>query len=413
MLDNIKISLRNINRNKKNKILIFIFTLLFFLLFIDIIIIKNFYEYYNYSINKNIGFRTLYVFNTNLTNNQAINELKKINHIVEVYGSSYDNTAVSSNLTDNGLNGWIGLIYGTENTAPSSIVGKNISNLKPGEIICPYKFYPDSNYNSFLNIDESKFLTKDDILNKEIIITYTSTTTEIVDNKPIEKSQDYNKKMKIVGLYDETTFKNGINVCYASPKDIKEIQDAYNPYLANEKFSSLNVVVDTRKNIPEVKKSIQNLGNYIIEKETIAYIDKTFTNILFSLTSIFAIIIISSILFILKNYIKKKIKDESSYLGILRACGYTKCNVIKQVIIENSIILLSSFIISFTIFVIIFKVLENTILKYFNYIGFAISNNILLLFISFIIVLIISELLCYFLIKKKINITITDLLKEV
>ena len=409
--DILKASFQNINRNSKNKILILIFVLLFFILFIDIIIIKNFYEYYDYSVNKNIGFRTLYVYNPTISREDAIKEIKKIKHVSEVYGSSYGSTAVSSNINDNGLDGWIGLQYGTINTAPSSISGKNIEELKSGELICPYEFYPDSNNSSPLDIDESKFLFEKDILNREIVISYSRTYTEVIDNKLTEKKQDYTQKMKIVGLYDETIFRNGINVCYATPEDIKNIQDSYNPFLENTEYASLNVVVDEETNLKEVRQNIQNLGNYLVEKETIAHIDKAFTNILLSITGILAIIIISSILFILKNYIKKKIKEESSYLGILRACGYTKNKVIIQEIIENTVILFLSFIISVTFFSLVFALLENKIFKYFKYIGFTISNNIIIIFLIFIIVLIISELLNYYLIKKKISNSITDLLK--
>lgn len=412
IVDFLKNALRNIKRNKKNKLLIIIFIFLFFLLFIDVIIIKNFYEYYDYSINKNIGFRTLYVYNPSTSSEEAIKEINKVEHVSEVYISNYDQVAVSSNINDNGLDGWIGLKYGSVNTAPSSISGKNISEIQPGEIICPYEFYPWSDYSSILDIDESKFLSEKDILNKTITISYKSRKSEIIDNQVVEKDDVHTKKMKIVGLYDETIFRNGINVCYATLDDIKEIQNAYNPFLATQEFASLNVVVDEESNIKEVRKNIQNLGGYQVEKETIAHIDKTFTSILFSLTIIFAIIVIGSILFILKNYINKKIKSESNYLGILRASGYTKKQVITQEIIENTLVLLISFIVSATIFTIIFTILEDKIFKYFKYIGFTVSNNIILIFIIFIVVLFISEILNYYLVNKKINNSISTILKE-
>lgn len=410
--DYLKNALRNIKRNKKNKILIIIFCLLFFLLFIDVIIIKNFYEYYDYSINKNIGFRTLYVYNPNKTQEEAINEINKLEHVSEVYISNYGETAVNFKFNDTDSDGWIGLKYGSINTAPSSISGKNISDLQSGEIICPYEFYPDSNYSSILDIDESKFLSEKDTLNRTITISYKSINSEIINNQVVETSIVHNKEIKIVGLYDENVFRNGINVCYATLEDIKEIENAYNPFLATQDFASLNVIVDDKTNVKEVRKNIQNLGEYIIEKETIAHIDKTFTSILFSLTIIFAIIVIGSILFILKNYINKKVKSESKYLGILRSCGYTKKQVIIQEIVENNLILLISFIVSATIFTIIFAILEDKIFKYFKYIGFTISNNIILIFIIFIIVFVISEILNYYLVNKKINNSISDILKE-
>ena len=59
--DYISSSLKNIRRNKKNVVLIVIFALLFLLLFLDVIFIKNFNGYFDYAVNNNVGFRTLSV----------------------------------------------------------------------------------------------------------------------------------------------------------------------------------------------------------------------------------------------------------------------------------------------------------------------------------------------------------------
>lgn len=409
--DYLKNAFLNIKRNKKNKTLIIIFTLLLFLLFIDTIIIKNFFEYYNYSNNNDINFRTIQVYNPNKSSEEAITELKEIDHISEVIDANYQSTAVQSDLTDNGLDGWIGLLFGTENTAPTSIVGKNIADLNDGELICPYSFYPDST--DALGVDESKFLDPEDVLDREITLTFNDNKTEIVNNEAVETTNTVTKKMKIVGLYDESIFQNGINVCYAKLEDIKEIQDAYSSFYEDNSYSNLLIVIDKKDNISTVANSIQNLNEgYFIGEHTVSYIEPTSASILISITATIAIVLIITIISIFKNYLIKKIKNESYYIGILRSCGYTKNQVLNQEICENTLILFISFIISATIFSVIFLILENKIFKYFKYFGFNFTNNIFLLFFSFLIILLISNYVNYRILKKSINKPISEIIKE-
>ena len=405
-------SLRELKRNKKNKILVLIFTLLFFLLFVDLIIVKNFYEYYDYAVDRNINFRIFNVFYRNTTKSEAIAELSSVEHVSEVYDSFYDLAILNTNLTDNGENGVIALIYGSKNTAPKSIKGKNIDELATGEIICPYEFYPDSDYGNPLNIDEDKFLKGDEILSKKLVGQYYHLTSEIVDNKLVENKESLTKELKIVGLYDESIFQNGINACYGTLKDIKDIVDESTSSLKEEGAYPLHVVVDMEKNVNDVYKKIRQLGKYDISSNTVAYIDKSFVSILFSVTFIFALAIVITILLILKNYIKKKIKSQANDLGILRACGYTKKQVIEQEIIRNGIVLSFSFLLSVTCFSLIFVILEEKIFKNFKYIGFNISNNGFILLGAFIIVLVIAELMNYCLVKKEIDSQISDILVE-
>lgn len=413
MINNfIKSAFINIKRNKKNRILINLFTLLWLLLFFDTIIIKNFYSYYDYAINKNIGFRTLSVYHPTMSYKDAITEIKKVKHVSEVYEGIYSDTSAQSNIKDKGANGYLGLVYGTKNTAPPSIIGKNIDELIPGEIICPYEFYPDSNYGNPLDIDEDRFLSPEESLNRNIVLTYYKNKSTIVENKVVEETETLTKNLKIVGLYDETTFRNGINVCISTPKDIKDIVDAYNPPIKDFNSSPLHIVVDEEKNIKEVRKNIQNLNNYTIEKNTISYLDKSFVYTLFSVTIIIAVTIIVAILFTTKNYINKKIKNDFNTLGILRACGYTKNQIILKEITENTIIVTISFAISISIFSLIFTILNNNIFKYFKYIGFNINSNIFILFIDSILIIIFLELINYLLIKKALNNPITAILKE-
>lgn len=405
MINNyIKASIKNIFRNKKNINLILIFALLLFLLFIDAFIFKNFFDFYDSSIRRMAGFRTLNVTSLDKTNSEAIKEIKKISHVEDAYESIYERANLFSNINDNNADGWIGLNYNIKSATPKTIKGKKIEELKPGELVCPYEFYPNAIPGNPLEIETNKFLNAESTLNREIIVTYSPFSEK-------EEKEIYTKTMKIVGLYDETISREGINVCYASLDDIKDIVDTKYSLFTDYSYS-LRVVIDKEKNINEVRRKIQDTGRYIVENETSASIDIGYVGTLFTLITIVAIIIITSIIIITINYIKKKLKDESKYLGILRACGYTKKQVITQIIIENTIILSISFIISIFIFYTLFTILNKIIFKYFKYIGFYINNNLILTIVIFIFLLVILETTNYMLINKKMEGTIADNLKE-
>lgn len=410
--DFIKNAFINLKRNKKNKILIAISVLLFILLFVDVIIIKNFYDFYDYSINNNLGFRTFSVYHPTKEKDEAIYELRQIDHVVEVLEARYRDTVVDSDLNDNGMDGVIRLLYGTENITPHSVKGKDISELKTGEIICPVKFYPDTSHANALKIEEENFLYEDKTLNREITANYFSNKSVVENNRIINKREEYSKKLKIVGLYDEEQNKNGLSTCYATLTDIKEIADSYNPPMEKINYSSLHVIVDKEENVVNIRQKIQDIGGYQIDTQSLSSLDKNYVGILFSITIILALVITISFISITKNYLSKKIQTESKYIGILRSCGYTKKHVILQELVENIIVTSTSFLISFVIYIGLFTILNEKIMKNFKYIGFSISNHVLILIIIFIVVLIITELINYSLINKKINNLISDILKE-
>ncbi len=404
--DYIKSALKNIQRNKKHSILIIIFSCLIFLLFIDMCIFKNFFDFYENMYKKSILAHTLLVDNIELSSEEATEELKDIDHVIDVYDSAYEVLGIKSNLNDNDLNGEITLKYGIKKMVPKSIVGKNADELLPGEVVCPSEFYP-ANAN-FFDIDESKFLTKKQTLNREVVLTYQKHIPGIPEDENFENKEIYNKTVKIVGLYDVNNYREDINICYIGMNDMREIRNKILP--VQRDGAMLHVIVDSKKNINEVRKRIQDKGAYRVE--TISIFDYAFIGTLFTMIIIVAIVIVLSILFIIKNYLNKKIKNEVKYIGILRACGYSKKQIIIKEIIENSLVLLISSIISIALFSTLFTILDKHILRYFKYIGFNIKINILFLLMTFILVLFFAEYINYKLINKKIDAPISDILKE-
>lgn len=401
---------KNIIRNKKNLIIISIFSLLFFLLFIDIIFIKNFYSYINYTINTNIAFRTFSADKDGTNFAKGSIELKKINHIADVYIAAYESFAVQTDFKSNGLDGFLEFGYGTENITPKSIIGKSIKDLKPGETICPIEFYPDS-LTSDYKIDENKILFPEQTLNYEFDSYYIVNKFE---NGEIVKEKDMAvKKFKIVGLYDNKLVMNENNKCYITPQDMKVFHDNLNPHINYDKddYIFVHVVVDKAKNLNKVKKEVKYLGYFVSEDTTMTFDEKTL-NIMSLLAITFFFIIFGAIIFLFISYLNKKVKAEAKLLGILRSCGYTKKEILKKEIIEDMLIVFVCFIISCIIFSLIFSIVVKDYFEYTKYSGFYVTNSITLLTISFIIVTIILALIDYFIIKKNISISISNLLKE-
>lgn len=405
--DYIKDGLKNIIRDKRNVILMVIFTLLFILLFADTIFINNFFGYLNYAVNTNINFRTFSAdkHGTNFT--ESSKELKNIENVAEVYIASYGNFSVYSNLTSNGLDGALELYYGTINTTPDSILGKNIEDLESGEMICPMEFYPDS-LTSEVKINKDYIWSTDKTLNYEFMVYYPM--NKIVDDEIVEG--DGERKFKIVGLYNNRLVMNENNVCYITPQDMEYFYSNLNPQIDYDKddYALVNVVVDKAKNLNKVKKEVSNLGYYVSEDNSMTFDDKTVGAI--SLLGLsFFIIIIGTIIFLFSSYLKKNMRNNIRQLGILRSCGYTKRDILKQEIIKNILILGICLIISLIIISIIFSKIVN-LFDYTTYVGFYVSNNYLLLFLTFIIILIILLRIDIKNVKKNMNKSIDELLKE-
>ena len=100
--DFLKLSYKEIKRNKKNQSLILILTLLFIVLFVDFIFIKNFNAFYDYVIENNIQFRT-FSFNDFSEEKKDYEKVSKIDHIVEIIDNRFYTTAFDTDIKLNGV----------------------------------------------------------------------------------------------------------------------------------------------------------------------------------------------------------------------------------------------------------------------------------------------------------------------
>ena len=149
------------------------------------------------------------------------------------------------------------------------------------------------------------------------------------------KDKKFTKTFKIVGLYDNKPTLNYNNECFISAKVLKKITDINNPYLNNNSIPGSYILVDNLTNVNYVKNELYKKGYTDISmKNTIDFEMVKVLNI-GAITVLVLVIIVIIILTIF--YIKKKILNEKENLGILRALGFKKREVLKIYIMENII----------------------------------------------------------------------------
>lgn len=200
------------------------------------------------------------------------------------------------------------------------------------------------------------------------------------------------------------------NQCFVSPSDIIEIVDTITPRNINEYVNSYFVMVDNVDNVDEVKATLLKLGyDDIFIKNSM---NVNLVNIItLSYTLLMTISFFTIIVFTI-SYIKKKIINETSSIGILRACGYNKKNLKNIYMLEIVITNLVAYIIGLVLFLLIYIILKSTLLHSLFNSGINIYLSAYVYVISFIIISIIPTCIINYFLIKLINSNIILLLKE-
>ena len=190
----------------------------------------------------------------------------------------------------------------------------------------------------------NKKIGKNDLICSNYIMTVDPETKEydgiINTKKYLNQTITYNNQtLKLINTFSARENFNRLNTCYVSKETYEELGD----YL--EKSSSETIRIDAKENINSVKKELFSKGLTVDMKYENGEVN------LFVLISIFISLIITIISFtILYNYIKKKTIYRLKRYGILKASGYKDKEIIRLESMENTLILIASFLISYIIF---------------------------------------------------------------
>lgn len=401
IIEMIRFSLLRIKRHKENIYFILIIAIFTIILLTALNVYHNINSFIDKSINSNIGFRTISVSPKFDYDDLGQDELSKINHVIEVYSSFYDSAVIESDLTINGLDGKVELLYGTNNTIPDIVYGTTIT--KKGETVCPINFYPDSSvYSSKIN--ESKILPNEKYLNKTFNIKYYS--YEFISNRLVEKDE-FIKSLKIVGFYDNKKNLNFNNQCYVLPEDMKDVRNATIIDDSNSSTPYFSVVVDDATSVKYVENELQKLKYTNFETKNL--IDSELINIISLSCLITLILVVLIVIFISGFYTKKRMINEMKFIGVLKVCGYDS-KLIHQLYFYQTLIINSiSSLLGFAIFTFGFSIIKNKFFNIFKNVGITFSISMFSILLTFLIVVGLSLIFTTFRTIKLTNKKIRDL----
>lgn len=401
IIEMLRFSLLRIKRHKENIYFILIMAIFTIILLTALNVYYNINSFIDKSINSNIGFRTISVSPKFDYNDLGQDELSKINHVIEVYSSFYDSAVIESDLTINGLDGKVELLYGTNNTIPDIVYGTTIT--KKGETVCPINFYPDSSvYSSKIN--ESKILPNEKYLNKNFNVKYYS--YEFIGNRLVEKDE-FIKSLKIVGFYDNKKNLNFNNQCYVLPEDMKDVRNATIIDDSNSSTPYFSVVVDDVKNVKYVENELQKLKYTNFETKNL--IDSELINIISLSCLITLILVVLIVIFISGFYTKKRMINEMKFIGVLKVCGYDSKLIHRLYFYQTLIINSISSLLGFVIFTFGFSIIKNKFFNIFKNVGITFSISMFSVLLTFLIVVGLSLIFTTFRTIKLTNKKIRDL----
>lgn len=393
--DYIDIVIKKITRNKKNKYMLILFTILSLLLISALTFKDNFYNLITNTLGNNVGFRSISVVVKSDESDLGKSELLNIDHVVSVYSSKYDNYPVESDFKSSEINGYIDLLYTEESTSPRVVYGDNLNEDDTGVAICPINFYPDSKAHD-LFINQNNILKGKDLIGKTFQVSYYSYS---YDGNSLIENQKYTKDFKIIGVYDSEKTMNTFNSCYISSKDMIEMKDLSSSEVEGVYYDFV-VVVDNIKNVSTVQQKILELG--FLDASIRSEIDQNIVNVIYISCDIIVSLILAVIFALTISYIKKKLINELKFNGILRAQGFSKKQLIKISLIEQFIINLIVYISSIILFIFLFIIVK-FIINYYFISTFTILPLSLLNFIYIFICLVIFTTCIDFLYIKRYN----------
>lgn len=342
---------------------------------------------------------TLIIENTN--DKEKLEKIENMEHVILVASKKYvDTTFVNVPQFDKDkIDSSITLkTFLTDNDA-KIVKGNKLKNR--GDMICPRKFYP---YSVYIEEDgHSEFTTKfydsliingDDLVGKSILATN--------DNK------EY--KFNIVGSFQNNVLEE-LDVCYISKEDFDMLRDDCELYSNDEciKYSSLMVRVDNYSNVAEVEKKLQNLGFSPIKKYS--YDEQALSSMTAIPLFISSIIIVITITMIY-NFFRKKSVNNQFDQGILKSLGYTKKDIISLNKLEVTIIYITTIIISFILYIIIYYFVVNAYLGEVTYSNIDVPTPVVYMLLFSLLLYGYTVLVIKTFTKKNLNMCVQKLFEE-
>ncbi len=323
-----------------------------------------------------------------------IEELKKIPHVVDIHSSDYDFIA-STDVSIGDIKGnYVVLYYGSKGITPEVIEGKSFDVDDENVLICPNKMYIDSYDGEPL---EEELIDGEKILGKTFKATHIVRTFDNEKKEIVERETDI--KAKVIGLYDSSSRSGSYASCYIPGKQLEKIRISEKDPNDNS-FYDFIVTVDNIENKKSVATALRDRNFIVTDK---AYYDsneeREFKNIYYFVL----IVMIIAILLISLAYIKKKILNNLSSIVLAKSLGYNKNQIRNLYLIDNLVVVAMSYMISLTLFIIAALIVKNFFYTSFKSLGVKWNVSLSPFIITFVILFIISSIVNYYYISKRIR----------
>lgn len=376
-------------RNKKNIFLFLVFLFSFLLVLLSLELKTNFDNYIDDNILQNIHYRTLIL--DQMPKEEDMKKIEEKEHVLYVMPSNYTELGFSTDsFLEYGLDGNITYLNGAEGIAPKVVLGKNLTNDSQNEVICPYNFYPNSIKDSFMDIDNSQKLNAKDFLNKTIKIKYYS--YGIVDNE-FKRTNEFNKDLKIVGFFDNTSTSTLVNECFLSKNTFKEIVDKSSPEIQYIPM----IYVDRPEYVSEVQAYIVSLGYNSFTKSELNY---NFVNIVKIIISMIIIMAISASCFIVLKYMQKQFINDKNFMKLQLNIGYSKNRIITLKYLELFFMIMISIILAICLYFSLLFIFNKYLVLKLNFIGVVIKYHYEYILYSFLLSSVLPLIVSFLILNK-------------
>lgn len=409
ILDCIFLSYMNLKNRKKNVYTTIILISLAVVIFVISLSYTNkFLESMEKAINKNISYRTIAVIpNYETSQEEIIKKALNVSNIVKVVPQKEYYTVVDiENIDQNLINNASMSIQGAnEEIQPNIIGGRGIYKGENNVCIIPEKFYP---YNLDENFNSEDLIDGKTLIGKDIMVKYYS-----YDYKDgIQKvNQIFEKKLTVIGTYDQDENMAEYNDCYISFDDMSDIVsdiEENTVYSENTVVAGGNgvfAIVDEAKNVKSVESTLKELGNddYRVIVRSVANTELMET---IQIVCVIVSIILMFIAFVNITISTIKSAIERKYeIGMQKAIGFKNRQIQCITFTENIIIGSLSNIVAITLTVIINIILKKYIIDTNSQLyQIGLNIDIIICLIALMISLIIptiSSFICNIVILKK------------
>ena len=410
--DVIKHAKNKVLREKKNIYFVLIITICTVVV-IGVYTYKNmFMKSVNNTIENDSNYRNILIFPRDEDVDKYGNDYEytfediyEIDHVVDIY-SLRRNEFLSLDVTTY-EDGTINFVRGTEYTLPKDVIGETFSEDDTGVAVCPIDFYPylkEPNLYGF----EYSFLD-----GKELIGTTFTVEGDIedrVNGEVIDTGEDYKKDFKIIGVYDSAVYGKDPNSCYISAKDLDEIYDVFWSFRNPNSMSATVVKVDDRSNMNYVMQEMSALG-YSVNGPQAGFDSGPQELLKLICNAIVAVAIVVTIVLTIA-YVKKKVINDSYDIGLLKALGYQKNDILKINVAQIIMIALAGYVIGLFMFEIVYWIASRYFKSYMLWNYTIIEHYIGGYIVALIVVLAIPAIVDMILIKNRIKRNAISIIKS-